>query len=189
MSDDKVKELKTIKEIRVFSDPYRQEILRTLSFLNRPATAKDVAVSMKESPSKVNYHMGILLKYGFVDLHHTKNINGIIAKYYSKSITTFKVKMESEDIGESEINTVSNMIISAFDNARDDYVRKIEDYIKSHPDKKDEEFDFLNSQKIYMNEEERYEFKSMIEKLSKKDKEGRQVYSLFTSLIKQDIEK
>lgn len=191
MSDDKVKVLKTIKEIRVFNDPYRKEILKTLSLLSRPATAKEVAVEMNESPSKVNYHMGILLKYGFIDLHHTKSINGITAKYYNLAMDVVKVQMDNPKNKDTALSAVQEMISSTFDNERDNYIKHLDKHIKDEEgniceDHPGEYFDFINTKKIYMNAEEYKEFVGFMKNLSDKDKEGREVYSLFSSLIKLD---
>lgn len=191
MSDDKVKVLKTIKEIRVFNDPYRKEILKTLSLLSRPATAKEVAVEMNESPSKINYHMGILLKYGFIDLHHTKNINGITAKYYNLAMDVVKVQMDNPKNKDTALSAVQEMISSTFDNERDNYIKHLDKYIKDEEgnereDHPEEYFDFINTKKIYMNAQEYQEFTAFMKNLSDKDKKGREVYSLFSSLIKLD---
>lgn len=191
MSDDKVKVLKTIKEVRVFNDPYRKEILKTLSLLSRPATAKEVAVEMNESPSKINYHMGILLKYGFIDLHHTKNINGITAKYYNLAMDVVKVHMDNPKNKDKALSAVQEMISSTFDNERDNYIKHLDKYIKDEEgnereDHPEEYFDFINTKKIYMNAQEYQEFTAFMKNLSDKDKKGREVYSLFSSLIKLD---
>ncbi|MGG6312804.1 ArsR family transcriptional regulator [Paenibacillus macerans] len=77
-----VKELKTLEEIRIYSDPYRIQIMDVFQRLNRPATMKEVADAMGEVPAKVYYHAKKLASIGLLQLVNTKVINGITAKYY-----------------------------------------------------------------------------------------------------------
>ncbi|MEF2967107.1 helix-turn-helix domain-containing protein [Paenibacillus sp. M1] len=76
------KELKTLEEIRIYSDPYRIQIMSEFQKIGRPATVKEVADSMNEVPAKVHYHVKKLESIGLVSLVDTKLINGITAKYY-----------------------------------------------------------------------------------------------------------
>ena len=125
MPEKNIKYITTLKEIRVINDPYRREILTTIALLDKPATAKEISVYMNEPPSKVNYHVGILFKYGFIDLHHTENINGIIAKFYSKSLAEFKIKIEGKNSKTKEVSALRDIIASTFDMARDRYITRI----------------------------------------------------------------
>lgn len=75
-------ELKTLEEIRIYSDPYRIQILEEFHKFDRPATMKEVADAMHEVPAKVYYHAKKLEKIGLLKLVDTKLVNGITAKYY-----------------------------------------------------------------------------------------------------------
>ncbi|MCM3699961.1 helix-turn-helix domain-containing protein [Paenibacillus macerans] len=77
-----IKELNTLEEIRIYSDPYRMQIMNEFLRLNRPATIKEVADVMREVPAKVYYHAKKLESIGLLQLVDTKLVNGITAKYF-----------------------------------------------------------------------------------------------------------
>lgn len=74
--------LTSLEDIRVYSDPYRLQIMNTFFNMDRPATVKEIADELGEVPAKVHYHVKKLEKVGLLKLVSTKNIKGIIAKYY-----------------------------------------------------------------------------------------------------------
>ncbi|HEY4390049.1 MAG TPA: helix-turn-helix domain-containing protein [Paenibacillus sp.] len=74
--------LKTLEEVRIYSDPYRIQIVNEFQNFNRPATIKEVADALHEVPAKVYYHAKKLESIGILQLVDTKLINGITAKYY-----------------------------------------------------------------------------------------------------------
>ncbi|MDP4090853.1 MAG: helix-turn-helix domain-containing protein [Bacillota bacterium] len=89
MEDEKF--LSTIEEIRGVSDPYRYRILNCFYKLQQPATVKQIADEMGEVPANVHYHVKKMEKVGILKLVHTKEINGIIAKYYEPTARKFKI--------------------------------------------------------------------------------------------------
>ncbi len=97
-----VKTLTSMKEIKAFSDPYRMMIMKQYYKLARPATVKQIADEMSEVPAKVHYHVKKLESVGILKLKHTKEINGIIAKFYEPTAQTFKVF--NQDIGDISFN-------------------------------------------------------------------------------------
>lgn len=84
-----------IKAIKTYSDPYKQMILQTYYNLMRPATVKQVSDIMGEVPAKVYYHVKKLEEYGFLKLCYTRDINGIIAKYYEPTAKCFEIVNEA----------------------------------------------------------------------------------------------
>lgn len=76
------KELKSLEEIRIYSDPYRIQIMNEFQKIGRPATVKEIADSLGEVPAKVHYHVKKLESIGLVSIVDTKLVNGITAKYY-----------------------------------------------------------------------------------------------------------
>lgn len=93
----KTKVLSTIDEIKAFSDPYRIQILFVFKNLDRPSTVKEVADEMGEVPAKVHYHVKKLESVGVLELVYTKEINGIIAKYYEPTAEKFKIESKPMD--------------------------------------------------------------------------------------------
>ncbi|AWB43395.1 transcriptional regulator [Paenibacillus sp. CAA11] len=73
---------KTPEEIKIYSDPYRLKIFNNFHLIGRPATVKEVADTMGEVPAKVYYHVKKLESIGLLKVVETREIKGIIAKYY-----------------------------------------------------------------------------------------------------------
>lgn len=101
----KRKRLSTVEEIKAISDPYRIQILTTFKMRGKPSTVKQIADEMKEVPAKVHYHVKKLESVDILKLTHTKEINGIIAKYYEPTADRFEIKSETVD------PTVKNLIL------------------------------------------------------------------------------
>lgn len=51
------KVLSTIEEIKIYSDPYRIQIMNMFNRQGRPSTVKEIADQMGEVPAKVHYHV------------------------------------------------------------------------------------------------------------------------------------
>lgn len=79
----KVLEVKTDEDVQMIFEPVRKNIMLIYLHADNPMTSKEVAIKLGEAPSRINYHIKKLVEYGALYLHHTKSINGIIAKYYS----------------------------------------------------------------------------------------------------------
>lgn len=90
-------ELKTLEEIRIYSDPYRIQILNAFHKFGRPATVKEIADKMEQVPAKVHYHVKKLESIGLLTLVDTKLINGITAKYYQAYKGSVKIKKSEID--------------------------------------------------------------------------------------------
>lgn len=78
----KILEVKTDADVKIVFEPIRKRIMLTYLKTGEALTSKDVADRIGEAPAKVNYHIKKLVDYGALYLHNTKEINGIIAKYY-----------------------------------------------------------------------------------------------------------
>ena len=89
-----VLELKTPEEIKIYSDPYRLKIFYTFNRFGRPATSKEVADAMGEVPSKVYYHVKKLESIKLLKIVETREINGIVAKYYEPFKGNIRLKQE-----------------------------------------------------------------------------------------------
>lgn len=74
--------LATKKELDIYINPRRQEILRQMQIINQPVTPKELSRRLNISASSVQHHMQKLESLGVVKLHHTELIRGITAKYY-----------------------------------------------------------------------------------------------------------
>lgn len=85
----------TNEQFKVFADPYRMEIIDIYIDKSVPLTVKMVADILGEVPAKVHYHVQKLLKIGVLELDHIKVINGINAKYYKLTKTSFKFDIQN----------------------------------------------------------------------------------------------
>jgi DNA-binding transcriptional ArsR family regulator len=74
--------LKTKKDLDVYINPRRQELLRVMQIENKPVTPKELSRKMGISSSSVQYHIQKLLGLGVIELHHTEIIRGITARFY-----------------------------------------------------------------------------------------------------------
>ncbi len=66
---------------------------------------------MGEVPAKVHYHVKKLESAGILKLQHTKEINGIVAKFYQPTARSFKI--ENNEIGDFTFNNKMNQVQSS----------------------------------------------------------------------------
>ncbi|GAB6931370.1 hypothetical protein JCM10914A_53530 [Paenibacillus sp. JCM 10914] len=123
------KELTTLEEVKIYSDPYRLKILNVLGRMGRAATVKEVADKIGDVPAKVHYHMKKLERIGLVKMVSTKEINGIIAKYYEPFAGSIKInheKNESEPIVKELMRSETHKLLAElFDQNRDFFFKQM----------------------------------------------------------------
>lgn len=119
--------LKLPEEIKIMSDPLRMTIFKAFHHLNRPATAKQVADELRLAPAKVHYHVQKLLSIGILELDHTEEINGIIAKFYKTSVDSFVIDYTniSDKVKSSVYSKSENLYISTINAYRDTFIDNI----------------------------------------------------------------
>ena len=83
--------LETDEEIKIGFDPYKLRIMWIYTSSPESMTSKQVADKLGEAPSKVHYHIKKLVEHNFLELIETRNINGIIAKYYQRVYKGFRM--------------------------------------------------------------------------------------------------
>lgn len=181
---EKEKVLTTLDQIRVYSDPYRIEILFSFKKFDRPATCKEIADSMGEVPAKVHYHIKKMEKAGVLNLVYTKNINGIIAKYYEPAAENFEIKGNIK--GEDAINgmlaqTYLNTINEIFDKAKCDFLKIVQKTAENHNKGKGA----LQYSDVVLTDDEAEELHNYIDKIIKEREHGKNKnYRVFFSMIK-----
>ena len=171
--------LSTIKEIRALTDPYRQRLMKALERMGRPATAKEVAQSLGESPSKEHYHMGVLMEHGIVEQHHTESIHGITAKYLK--VTDRRIKINSEDGKGEEMFEAVNFF---FEQGRTAYIEAM-NKVKNAVDKERfEDFEgHMTQTYIYLTEEEAEALYKRTEAYARGPKPDGKRYAFFSAII------
>ena len=70
------------KELDIYVNPQRQNILRLMQISGVPMTAKQLADQVGISASSVQHHIRLLIELGIVEPSHTEQIHGITATYF-----------------------------------------------------------------------------------------------------------
>jgi len=119
-----VVKLENEKELKIFMDPIRQRILRTMGMLGAPVTAKHLADVTGMTPASAKHHLGRLESIGLVEEDHTEQIHGITARFYRVSQADVSICMDSGDNrGDREI-LVEGQLSSIFS----EYKKGMEQY-------------------------------------------------------------
>lgn len=179
------KVLSTIEEIKIYSDPYRIQIMNMFNRQGRPSTVKEIADQMGEVPAKVHYHVKKLEKIGLLTIVSTREINGIIAKYYEPFSGEIHLRHEDEDNQSSPLKQVFRsetlkLLNEMFEQSRQRFMHQAEN----------EDRMFLSDMTLYATREEVEELYKNIIKLcepytTKENQQGEQeVFQLFSALSK-----
>ena len=89
--------LKSEKELRIYSLPLRQKILREMQELGRPVTAKEVAGRLSITPSAAQHHLKRLMSIGLVEPDHMEVIRGFQAHYLRLADVTVSIGQQYKD--------------------------------------------------------------------------------------------
>jgi DNA-binding transcriptional ArsR family regulator len=186
----KSKILSTIEQVKAISDPYKIRILMTFGDLNVPATVKQIADSLEQVPAKVYYHVKKMEKLGILELIYTKEINGIIAKYYSPTAENFEVKCDDDiDDGYKSVmlGETQRMVAELYKSSKNIFLEQMNNIANN--DKKTDRR--LTMTDLYFTEEQEKEFCKYIEEFVTKHKiktgADQNKYHGFMSFIKFNI--
>lgn len=177
------KELKTLEEIRIYSDPYRIQIMNEFQTIGRPATVKEIADALGEVPAKVHYHVKKLESIGLVTLVDTKLVNGITAKYYAPFEGQIAIKKSEFD--EAVQQVVMSETQTLMHNIFEENKKR---FLAANSGPKPE--GTLSSQSVYLSKEEAAELVKLINGFCEKrqkndDKEPKDRYEIFFTMAKQ----
>ena len=183
---EEIKTFKTIDEIKTFSDPYRLQILNCFYNFKEPATVKQIADEMGEVPAKIYYHVKKMEKCDIVRLIYTREINGIIAKYYEPSAKRFDIGRSDidESIQKVALNETQTMVESIYNESLKVFLDTIGSggYSKRGS---------ISMENIYLTDEEHELFLKYIEDFCnkhngrKKSNDDTHEYSFFSTIIKK----
>lgn len=181
---EKEKVLTTLDQIKAYSDPYRIEILFSFKKFDRPATCKEIADSMGEVPAKVHYHIKKMEKAGVLNLVYTKNINGIVAKYYEPAAENFEIKgrlKEKDSINSILGNAYADMINEIFNKAKTDFLN----IVKKNSENGQKGKGVLQYSDVCLTDDEAEELHKYIDKIIKEREHGKNKnYRVLFSMIK-----
>lgn len=178
-------------------DPFRLNIVQTFYEYDKPLTVKMVSDALGEVPAKVHYHVKKLEKHGILVLVYTKEINGIIAKYYEPTAEDFKIA-GSGGLGkhtkEFLRNNVEIVLDKEFNDTKELFIKSLR-LVAKDKEKKDKKYHdksftgHLCSERVYLTEEEVKEFETFMQKFRKKinvelkNDPLRKEYKLFMTLM------
>ncbi len=172
--------LTDIKAIKAYSEPYKLMILQMYYQMHRPATVKQIADEMQEVPAKVHYHVKKLEAAGILKLVYTRDINGIIAKYFEPTAKHYEIAHHA----------IKLQVYENFDRSiHNDGLSQIFDVHKNHciqatniPTAVEP---FILSSDLYLNQKEYGELIAYMENLQEKCKRKsgkKKAYKLLTSI-------
>ncbi|MDV3425773.1 MAG: helix-turn-helix domain-containing protein [Bacillota bacterium] len=175
-------EVSTLEEVRAYSDPYRLRILNEFYRYGEPATSKDIADIMGEVPSKVYYHVKKMEKYGILVMTHTKEINGIIAKYYEPAAESIYIKGPSELNLPDADSQYEQLIASVFEQGKGEFIRTLK--------RQKGKLGIVSSENVFLTKEEYEDYiKYMKSIYAKKEKNGnKKAYYIFSGITEADNE-
>lgn len=93
----KIIQLTTEKELRIFTLPLRQRIIKEMRRMGKPVTAKQIADRLEITPSAAQHHMKKLISIGLIEPDHHELINGIKANYMRLSDVTVSIGQQFND--------------------------------------------------------------------------------------------
>ena len=104
------------KELRIFSLPLRQRILREMSRLGTPVTAKEIADRLGITPSSAQHHMTKLASIGLLEQDHTELIHGIQAKFMRLTNVTVSIGQQyADDLSSSRDAVMRRLLLDTYD--------------------------------------------------------------------------
>jgi hypothetical protein len=179
-----VMEVRTLEEVRAYSDPYRLRILNEFYRYGEPATSKNISDIMGEVPSKVYYHVKKMDKYGILVMTHTKVINGIIAKYYEPAAESIIIKGPSEMNLPEAASQYEHLIASVFEQGKGEFLRTM--------NRQKGKLGIVSSETVFLTKEEYEEYTKCMEsiytKKGKAKKKDTKAYYLFSGIVEADNE-
>jgi DNA-binding transcriptional ArsR family regulator len=185
---DKVRVLQTEEEIKIFTDPYRNRIIKAFSESPVPLTVTQTAEIMGEVPANVYYHLKKLLKIDILELDYIKVIKGINAKYYRLTNESYRlstpVQPASKSAADKQMKRIKDLIYSEVDE-----FRKEIDSIPQFDPASDIPKGIFGKRDIYLSEDDFKELSNyvntfMAEKMLKDD--SKQKYSVLLGLFIKD---
>lgn len=168
-----VYEVKTKEELKVISDPFRMSIIKTFLKSDKSMTLKDVADILGVAPSKVHYHAKKIIAYEMLLLDYTREINGIIAKYYKSAYDSYRISYGEldENMDDKFISSTEEMVLKVVGEFSSTFLERIRLKHENSEKKKNDEslldIDIkgsLTQKSLFLNEEE---YEDVIEEINK----------------------
>lgn len=112
------------KELDIYINPQRQNLLRCMRIAGVPMTPKQIADRIGISPSSVQHHIRKLVELGIVELSHTQLIRGITASYYRVLPKTVSIGLMLQDENSADRFVLMQNELSTVFSGFSEYYRK-----------------------------------------------------------------
>lgn len=89
--------LSDLEQVRLLADPLRLRIVEALN--ERPATAKQVALTLGEKPSRIYHHVALLERAGLLRLVESRRKRGTTERYLAAS-APLALRLTASDVPE-----------------------------------------------------------------------------------------
>ena len=119
-----IPEVKTIgpETLKALSDPLRVHLLDAL--VGEPRTVKQLAARFRVAPTRLYYHINLLMKHGLVRVASTQIVSGIIEKHYQATARHFKMDRSALSGASTQATRALDTVLAfVFDEAEAD-IRK-----------------------------------------------------------------
>jgi len=115
------------KELDIYVNPQRQNLLRCMQIAGVPMTPKQISDKLGISPSAVQHHIKKLTELGIVELSHTERIRGITASYYRVLPKTVSIGLMNRDETAGDRFALMQNSLSSVFSGFSDYCQKSPD--------------------------------------------------------------
>lgn len=175
--------LKTMKEIKIISNPIRMRVLKNYYAYGKPATVKQMAQYMNEVPANIHYHVKKLIEINLLELEHTESINGITAKFYQPTAKHIKIEDESNDMYNKFLDGTEILFANVFDDAKKDFIESV----RSKKSKSEDDEGLLLQSNLYLTKaqaEDIYQYILQTVEHNKTEVNDKEKYVFFAALNK-----
>ena len=100
------------QQLRIYTLPLRQKILRTMRLIGKPMTSKQIADRLHIAPSSARHHIMKLKEIGLVVHDHYESINGIKADYLVVADVEISLGADISDSFTAEREQASRVMLS-----------------------------------------------------------------------------
>lgn len=84
--------IEQLDQIKAIADPLRMRLLE--AFSDGPATTKQIASRIGETPTKLYHHVDALERVGLIELVKTRQNRGTVEKYFSPVAKRFRIRRD-----------------------------------------------------------------------------------------------
>lgn len=190
MDENNTRIISTEEEFKIFSNPYRMEIINTYRSKDKALTATECASLMGEIPSKIHYHIKKLLKIDILTLDHVKVINGINAKYYKLPKANFTIRLKDKEQQKvfGSLNNAESITANTIDTFKFNFIKAAQKAINDNATD-ETEAGMVGTTRLYLSEDDyknlMNELEHLLEKYTVDDNESKKKYDFLAGIARK----